>query len=98
MTLLKKITNFDISITTYPKIHPKTKNTQTNLLNLKHKINTETNHTITQFFFDIENYLHFHNHYISTNIDIKIIPKILPISNFKQTKKFTDITNIHIPT
>ena len=30
-------------------------------------------------------------------IDVEIIPGILPVSNFKQAKKFADMTNVRIP-
>ena len=34
---------------------------------------------------------------VSAGIDVEIIPGILPVSNFKQAKKFADMTNVRIP-
>lgn len=50
-----------------------------------------------QFFFDVESYLRFRDRCVSAGIDVEIIPGILPVSNFKQAKKFADMTNVRIP-
>ncbi len=55
------------------------------------------NRAITQFFFDVESYLRFRDRCVSAGIDVEIIPGILPVSNFKQAKKFADMTNVRIP-
>ncbi len=49
-------------------------------------------------FFDVESYLRFcRDRCVSAGIDVEIIPGILPVSNFKQAKKFADMTNVRIP-
>lgn len=47
--------------------------------------------------FDVESYLRFRDRCVSAGIDVEIIPGILPVSNFKQAKKFADMTNVRIP-
>ena len=68
------------------------------LLNLKRKVEAGANRAITQFFFDVESYLRFRDRCVSAGIDVEIIPGILPVSNFRQAKKFADMTNVRIPT
>ncbi|MBL7636096.1 MULTISPECIES: methylenetetrahydrofolate reductase [Atlantibacter] len=95
--LLKEVADFDISVAAYPEVHPEAKSAQADLLNLKRKIDAGANRAITQFFFDVESYLRFRDRCAATGIDVEIIPGILPVSNFKQAKKFADMTNVRIP-
>ncbi len=97
VTLLKEVADFDISVAAYPEVHPEAKSAQGDLLNLKRKVDAGANRAITQFFFDVESYLRFRDRCVSAGIDVEIIPGILPVSNFKQAKKFADMTNVRIP-
>ncbi|HHK9416653.1 methylenetetrahydrofolate reductase [Escherichia coli] len=97
VTLLKEVADFDISVAAYPEVHPEAKSAQADLLNLKRKVDAGANRAITQFFFDVESYLRFRDRCVSAGIDVEIIPGILPVSNFKQVKKFADMTNVRIP-
>ncbi|EJR0382711.1 methylenetetrahydrofolate reductase [Escherichia coli] len=97
VTLLKEVADFDISVAAYPEVHPEAKSAQADLLNLKRKVDAGVNRAITQFFFDVESYLRFRDRCVSAGIDVEIIPGILPVSNFKQAKKFADMTNVRIP-
>ena len=96
-TLLKEVADFDISVAAYPEVHPEAKSAQADLLNLRRKVDAGANRAITQFFFDVESYLRFRDRCVSAGIDVEIIPGILPVSNFKQAKKFADMTNVRIP-
>lgn len=97
VTLLKEVADFDISVAAYPEVHPEAKSAQADLLNLRRKVDAGANRAITQFFFDVESYLRFRDRCVSAGIDAEIIPGILPVSNFKQAKKFADMTNVRIP-
>ena len=97
VTLLKEVADFDISVAAYPEVHPEAKSAQADLLNLKRKVDAGANRAITQIFFDVESYLRFRDRCVSAGIDVEIIPGILPVSNFKQAKKFADMTNVRIP-
>ncbi|URJ24417.1 methylenetetrahydrofolate reductase [Candidatus Blochmanniella camponoti] len=95
--LLKKIGNFDIAVAAYPEVHPEAKSAQSDLINLKKKIDAGANRAITQFFFDVEQYLRFRDLCVSVGIDIEIIPGILPIFNFRQLQHFITFTKVKIP-
>lgn len=97
VTLLKEVADFDISVAAYPEVHPEAKSAQADLLNLRRKVEAGANRAITQFFFDVESYLRFRDRCAATGIDVEIIPGILPVTNFKQAKKFADMTNVRIP-
>ncbi|MGI2178353.1 methylenetetrahydrofolate reductase [Shewanella frigidimarina] len=95
--LLRSVADFDISVAAYPEVHPDARNAQADLINLKKKIDAGANRAITQFFFDVESYLRFRDRCVTAGIDVEIIPGILPVTNFKQTKRFAGMTNVAIP-
>ncbi|MBK4775268.1 5,10-methylenetetrahydrofolate reductase [Candidatus Pantoea edessiphila] len=97
VSLLREVGNFDISVAAYPEVHPEAKNAQADLINLKRKIDAGANSAITQFFFNIDNYLRFRDRCVAVGIDVDIIPGILPVLNFKQLKYFARISKVHIP-
>lgn len=97
VALLKEVGDFDISVAAYPEVHPEAKSAQADLLFLKQKIEAGANRAITQFFFDIDNYLHFRDRCAAVGIDVEIVPGILPVSNFKQLEKMAKMTNVKIP-
>ena len=95
--LLKKEADFDISVAAYPEVHPEAKSAQSDLLNLKRKVDAGANRAITQFFFDVESYLRFRDRCVAAGIDVEIIPGILPVSNFQQANRFAKMTNVKVP-
>jgi len=97
VSLLKEVGDFDISVAAYPEVHPEAKSAQADLINLKRKIDAGANRAITQFFFDVESYLRFRDRCAAAGIDVEIVPGILPVSNYKQLKKFATMTNVRVP-
>lgn len=97
VTLLKAVGDFDISVAAYPEVHPEAKSAQSDLINLKRKIDAGATRAITQFFFDVESYLRFRDRCVTAGIDVEIVPGILPVSNFKQLQRFAAITNVRVP-
>ncbi|QCI20207.1 methylenetetrahydrofolate reductase [Buchnera aphidicola (Brachycaudus cardui)] len=95
--LLKKIADFDISVAAYPELHPESKDAKFDIMSLKKKIDAGANRAITQFFFNVESYLRFRDNCIKNNINVEIIPGILPVYNFQQLQRFAEMTNVHIP-
>ncbi|HEJ7816757.1 TPA: methylenetetrahydrofolate reductase [Serratia marcescens] len=97
VALLKDVGDFDISVATYPEVHPEAKSAQADLINLKRKIDAGASRAITQFFFDVESYLRFRDRCVAAGIDVEIVPGILPVSNFKQLQRFATMTNVRVP-
>ena len=97
VALLREVGDFDISVAAYPEVHPKAKSAQSDLINLKRKIDAGANHAITQFFFDVESYLRFRDRCVIAGIDVEIVPGILPVSNFKQLQRFAAMTGVRVP-
>jgi methylenetetrahydrofolate reductase (NADPH) len=94
---LKKVAPFEISVAAYPEVHPEASCAQTDLDNLKRKIDAGADRAITQFFFAPENFLRFRDAAAAAGITAEIVPGILPVSNVAQTRKFAASCGAAIP-
>ncbi|HJQ60770.1 MAG TPA: methylenetetrahydrofolate reductase, partial [Vineibacter sp.] len=79
---LKRIGNFQISVAGYPERHPDSADDKTDLDNLKRKIDAGADRCITQFFFDVEDFLRFRDRATAVGVRVPIVPGIMPVSNF----------------
>ncbi|QIZ77954.1 methylenetetrahydrofolate reductase [Ferrimonas lipolytica] len=95
--LLKQEHDFEISVAAYPEVHPEASCGQSDLVNLKRKVDAGATRAITQFFFDIEAYLRFRDRCAATGIDVEIVPGILPVTNYQQLLKFSQFAKVRVP-
>ncbi|MBO9698429.1 MAG: methylenetetrahydrofolate reductase [Sphingopyxis sp.] len=94
---LKAIAPFDISVAAYPEVHPDADCAQSDLDNLKRKLDAGATRAITQFFFSPDSFLRFRDAAAAAGIDAPIIPGILPVSNVSQTQRMADMCGTAIP-
>lgn len=97
VTGLKNIAPFDISVAAYPETHPDADCAQSDLDNLKRKLDAGATRAITQFFFSPDCFLRFRDAAAAAGIDAPIIPGILPVSNVSQTRRMADMCGTQIP-
>lgn len=89
--------HFAIGAAAYPEKHPEAKSLDEDVMNLKQKVDNGVDFLITQMFFDNQYYYRFIDKTKKAGINCRIIPGIMPITNFKQIKKFADISGAKIP-
>jgi methylenetetrahydrofolate reductase (NADPH) len=94
---LKALHPFDISVAAYPETHPEALNGQSDLDNLKRKLDAGASRAITQFFFSPDAFFRFRDAAAAAGIDAEIVPGILPVSNVAQTRKFAGLCGAAIP-
>ena len=94
---LRKRHDFDVTVATFPEGHPDSNSLDTELDNLKRKIDAGAARAITQFFFDNWMYLRFVDHARKAGITIPIVPGIMPVTNFTQMVKFAAQAGASIP-
>ncbi|HWE72838.1 MAG TPA: methylenetetrahydrofolate reductase [NAD(P)H] [Stellaceae bacterium] len=94
---LKRIADFEISVAAYPETHPEAISAAADLDNLKRKLDAGATRAITQFFFDVDCYLHFRDRVAAASITAPIVPGILPIADFAQAKKFATACGASMP-
>lgn len=94
---LKKVADFDISVAAYPEVHPEASNAKFDLDNLKRKLDAGASRAITQFFFEVGDYLQFRERCAAADIDAMVVPGILPITKFPQLKRFAKLCGASVP-
>ena len=96
ITRLKK-DNFDIIVSAYPEKHPDAESLDTDIDFLKKKIDAGASSAITQFCFEIDHLLSFRDKLEKADINIPIIPGIIPSTNFSGIKKMANKCGASIP-
>jgi methylenetetrahydrofolate reductase (NADPH) len=94
---LKKLADFDVTVSAYPEGHPESVSIDQDIDVLKAKIDAGATRAITQFFFENEVYLRFLDKVKAHGIDIPILPGIVPVQNFNQTALFARRAGASIP-
>jgi methylenetetrahydrofolate reductase (NADPH) len=94
---LKKLHPFEISVAAYPEQHPDSASLPADLDNLKRKLDAGADRALSQFFFSPEVFFRFRDAAAAAGIDAEIVPGILPVSNFAQTRKFAEACGAAIP-
>jgi methylenetetrahydrofolate reductase (NADPH) len=94
---LKSVADFEISVATYPEVHPEAPSEQFELDNLKAKLDAGADRAITQFFFDPERFLRFRDRCAAAGIGASIVPGILPITRFPQMLRMAQRCGASVP-
>ncbi len=94
---LARVAPFEISVAAYPETHPEAQSADADLDNLKRKLDAGADRALTQFFFSPETYLRFRDRAAAAGITAPIVPGILPITNFEQTRRFAAACGAQVP-
>ena len=94
---LKARASFEVSVSAYPERHPESQDWQTEIDNLKRKVDAGADRAITQFFFDNDLFESFLEKVRAAGIEIPIVPGILPVHNFSQVDSFAGRAGASIP-
>jgi len=89
--------HFHIEVAAYPEFHPQAPNAQTDLENFKRKVEAGADSAITQYFYNPYAYFHFVERCEKMGIDIPVVPGIMPITNYTQLARFSDMCGAEIP-
>jgi methylenetetrahydrofolate reductase (NADPH) len=94
---LRRVGDFDISVAAYPEVHPEAPDAQSDLDNLRAKLDAGASRAITQFFFDTDAFLRFRDRCAAAGIRAQIVPGILPITRFPQMLRFAKRCGASVP-
>jgi len=89
--------DFQIEVACYPEAHPQARDAQTDLANFKRKVEAGADGAITQYFFNADAYFRFRDDVAAAGIDIPLTPGVMPISNFAQLRRFSQMCGAEIP-
>ena len=94
---VRRIADLEVSVAAYPEKHPDSASVEADIDNLKAKIDAGATRAITQFFFDNDIYFRFLDRVRARGITIPVVPGILPVQNFRQTRVFAERCGASIP-
>ncbi|WIJ26502.1 methylenetetrahydrofolate reductase [NAD(P)H] [Devosia sp. RR2S18] len=94
---IRRIGDFDISVAAYPERHPQSPDWQSDIDNLKRKLDAGATRAITQMFFSNTDYLRYLERARAAGITAPIVPGIQPIHSFKQIAGFAGRCGASIP-
>lgn len=89
--------HFEIEVAAYPEYHPQAESPEQDLANFKRKVAAGANGAITQYFYNPYAYFRFVDACERENIDIPVVPGIMPITNYTQLARFSDGCGAEIP-
>lgn len=89
--------HFEIEVAAYPETHPEARSAALDLKHFKTKVDAGANAAITQYFYNADAYFHFVDHCQKLGIDIPIVPGIMPIYNYTQLARFSNVCGAEIP-
>ncbi|MCR6701270.1 MAG: methylenetetrahydrofolate reductase [NAD(P)H] [Dokdonella sp.] len=89
--------HFHIEVACYPEVHPQAADAQADLIHFKRKIDAGANGAITQYFYNPDGYFRFVEAAQRLGVDAPIVPGIMPISNFSQLRRFSELCGAEIP-
>ena len=88
---------FEVSVAAYPETHPDAATAQSDIDNLKRKLDAGATRAITQFFFEPETFFRFRDTAAAAGITADIIPGIMPVSNFGAVQRMSAMCNTQVP-
>jgi methylenetetrahydrofolate reductase (NADPH) len=88
---------FHIEVAAYPEVHPQARSPQDDLQNFACKVQAGADSAITQYFYNADAYFQFVDAARKMGVDVPIVPGIMPITNYTQLMRFSDMCGAEIP-
>ena len=88
---------FHIEAAAYPEMHPQAKSPQDDLKNFARKVKAGANSAITQYFYNADAYFRFVDDAYKMGVDVPVVAGIMPITNYTQLMRFSEMCGAEIP-
>ena len=89
--------HFHIEVAAYPEVHPRSNTPGDDLRFLKIKFDSGADSALTQYFFNPDAYFRLVDDCEALGIHAPIVPGIMPITNYKQLARFSEMCGAEIP-
>jgi methylenetetrahydrofolate reductase (NADPH) len=95
--LIRESYDFCVGAACFPEVHPDAPDRASDLGYARAKQEAGAGFLITQLFFDNELYFEFVEEARAAGVSVPIVPGIMPITNYGQIKRFTEMCGATIP-
>ena len=94
---VKSMYDFSVAGACYPEVHQEAENLQQDVSNLKIKVEQGVDFLITQLFYDNECFYRFLEEVRRQNIEVPVLPGLMPITSAGQVKNIVGMSGTKIP-
>jgi methylenetetrahydrofolate reductase (NADPH) len=94
---LKRIADFEVTVSAYPERHPESRDWQDEIDNLKRKVDAGATRAVTQFFFSPDIFWRFQDRVLDAGIDIPIVPGLMLQPNIKGLVRMSSLCGVAVP-
>ena len=88
---------FHIEVAAYPEAHPQARSPQDDLARFVDKVNAGADAAITQYFYNADAYFRFVDDATRAGVGVPIVPGVMPITNYTQLIRFSEMCGAEIP-
>jgi len=88
---------FSVGAAAYPEKHPESISPDDDIASLRIKCCAGADFLVTQLFFNNQAYFNFVDKARKAGVNCRIIPGIIPITNYKQIKRYVEMTGATFP-
>jgi len=88
---------FHIEVAAYPEVHPQARSPQDDLQAYARKVQAGANAAITQYFYNADAYFQFVEQAHKLGVTVPVVAGIMPITNYTQLMRFSDMCGAEIP-
>ncbi|WP_211442303.1 methylenetetrahydrofolate reductase [NAD(P)H] [Collimonas humicola] len=88
---------FHIEVAAYPEMHPQAKSPQDDVQRYVSKVKAGANGAITQYFYNADAYFRFVDEAQKLGATVPVVAGIMPITNYAQLMRFSDMCGTEIP-
>ncbi|MDE2271739.1 MAG: methylenetetrahydrofolate reductase [NAD(P)H] [Xanthomonadaceae bacterium] len=89
--------HFHVEVACYPECHPQSDHAHADMRHFKAKVDAGADGAITQYFYNADAYFQFVNDAQRAGVTIPIVPGVMPIANFAQLRRFSEMCGAEIP-
>ncbi|AMP01892.1 5,10-methylenetetrahydrofolate reductase [Collimonas arenae] len=88
---------FHIEVAAYPEMHPQAKSPLDDVQRFVSKVKAGANGAITQYFYNADAYFRFVDEAQKMGATVPVVAGIMPITNYSQLMRFSDMCGTEIP-
>ncbi|MAA75833.1 MAG: methylenetetrahydrofolate reductase [NAD(P)H] [Salinisphaeraceae bacterium] len=88
---------FHVEVAAYPEFHPEAPSPEADIRHFVTKVKAGADSAMTQYFYNADAYFHFVDQLEKAGVDIPVVPGVMPLANFRQVARFSELCGADIP-